>query len=178
MNPWLHRFNVVIVILFTSLFVFAAASFYFMENFFFSGILCFSAVLGITASIGTLQLSNGNRLISILATSLMLLLCLLLGISTIYTTFFFACWNWLLVGFIALGFGGLVQVISAHSHWLKIPALLTNFTGFVGIILSLGLGFYEKALYFGTTLSLILHFVIFGFLVVQSGLQDKEKVNK
>jgi hypothetical protein len=178
MNPWLYRFNLVLVILFISLFLVSAASFYFMVNFFFSGMLCLFSLLGTTASIGSLQLSNGNRHISLLATTLLALLSLSLAISTFYSTLFFAYWNWFLIGFITLGFGGLTHVIFEYSHWLRIPALLTSITGFSGIVLSLGLGFYETFLYIGTTLSLILHFVFFGFLVVQAGLRNKENPNK
>jgi hypothetical protein len=149
-----------------------------MVNFFFSGMLSLFGVLGLTASIGSLQLTNGNQLIAKLATTLLIALSSTLTISLLYSSLFMAYWNWLLIGFITLGFGGLFHAIFEHSHWLRIPALLSCISGFLGIVLTLGFGFYEKALYLGTTLCLILHFVFFGFLVVQTGLRNKEKLNK
>lgn len=178
MNTWLYRINLFLVILFIVLLIFAVASFFFMVNFFLSSILCLYAVLGITASIGSWQLSNGNHIIALLATFLLVSLSLILAFSSLYSNVFTAYWNWLLIGFITLGFGGLFQAIFNHSHWLRIPALLCCISGYLGIVLTLGFHLNEKLLYIGTTLSLILHFVFFGFLVLQSGLSNRKKLNK
>jgi hypothetical protein len=174
----LRRFSGIVILLFGVLCIASIAGFFFVSNFFISGLLIFFSLLGLIASIGTWQLSNGNQTVALFSTLLLLLLSMALILCYFFPVIFLSNWNWFLIGFILLGFGGFFQVISEQSGWLKLPAFFSSLTGLIGIVLSLGWNWYEPIIYTITTLSLILTFVCIGILLVQTSSKRQSDANK